>query len=198
MVVWFRSLGLVVRGALQARGTAEHPVIFGGLKARGWKGVFIEGGEGENLLRRCRISGAEFGIRSSRARLVVEDCRFQENTWGVVGEDGQVDISGSLVRASVKTGIAARNSRLAVKGSVITENAAGGFLLEGSPVDHRRQQHRQQRRLGHQDGRPPTEVFAGNNWWGTVAPISRKWSGALSRRIRCCRRRSAPVSPPTL
>ena len=180
VVVWFRSLGLVVRGILQARGTAEHPVVFSGLKVKGWKGIFVEGGEGENLLRHCRISGAEFGVRSARARLVVEDCRFQENTWGVVGEDGQIDISGSLVRASAKTGIAARNSRLAVRGSVVTENAAGGFLLEGSPAIIEGNNIVNNGGWGIKTAGPPTEVLAGNNWWGQVEPdLSEMVRGAV-------------------
>jgi hypothetical protein len=170
VVVWFRSLGLVVRGTLQACGTAEHPVVFSSLKAKGWKGIFIDGSEGENFLRHCRISGAEFGIRSARARLVIEDCRLQENTWGVVGEEGQIDINGSLVRASAKTGIAARNSRLAVKGSVVTENAAGGFLLEGSPSIIEGNNIVNNGGWGIKTVGAPTEVLAANNWWGKVAP----------------------------
>lgn len=170
VVLWFRSLGLVVKGTLQARGTAERPVIFSSLKVKGWKGVFIEDSEGENLLRHCRISRAEFGIRSARARLVVEDCRLQENTWGVVGEDGQIDIHGSLVRASAKTGIAARNSRLVVKGSVVTENAAGGFLLEGSPSIIAGNNIVNNGGWGIKTVGPPTEVHAVNNWWGKAEP----------------------------
>jgi hypothetical protein len=180
VVVWFRSLGLVVRGALQVCGTAEHPVIFSSLKVKGWKGIFIEGGQGENLFRHCRISGAESGIRSARARLVVEDCRLQENTWGVVAEDGQVDIRGSLVRASAKTGIAARNSRIAVKGSVITENAAGGFLLEGSPSVIEANNIVNNGGWGIKTVGPPTEVHAGNNWWGKgEADLSEVVKGAV-------------------
>jgi hypothetical protein len=183
VVVWFRSLGLVVRGTLQASGTAEHPVIFSSMKVKGWKGVFIEGGQGENLFRHCRISGAEFGIRSARARLVVEDCRLQENTWGVVAEDGQVDIRGSLVRASAKTGIAARNARLAVKGSVITENAAGGFLLEGSPAIIEGNNIVNNGGWGIKTVGPPSEVHAGNNWWGKgEADLSEVIKGAVLTR----------------
>jgi hypothetical protein len=181
VVVWFRSLGLVVRGTLHACGTAEHPVIFSSLKTKGWKGIFMDGAGGENLLRHCRISEAEFGIRSARSRLVVEDCRLQENTWGVVAEDGQVDIRGSLVRASRKTGIAARNSRLAVEGSVVTENAAGGFLLEGSPALIEGNNIVNNGGWGIKTVGPPTEVHAGNNWWGKAEPdVSEMIKGTVS------------------
>jgi hypothetical protein len=180
VVVWFRNLGLVVRGTLRVGGTAEQPVVFGGLKAKGWKGIFIDGGEGENLFRHCRISGAEFGIRAARARLVVEDCRLQENTWALVAEDGQIDIRASLVRASAKTGISARNCRLVVKGSVVTENAAGGFLLEGSPSIIEGNHIVNNGGWGIKTAGPPTEVQAGNNWWGQETPdLSEMVKGAV-------------------
>jgi hypothetical protein len=180
VAVWFRSLGLVVRGTLHACGTAEHPVIFSSLKVKGWKGIFIEGSEGENHFQHCRISGAEFGIRSARARLVVEDCRLQENTWAVVAEDGQVDIRGSLVRASAKTGIAMRNSRLAVNGSVITENAAGGFLLEDSPAIIEGNNIVNNGSWGIKAIGAAAEIHAGNNWWGKGdADLSEVIKGAV-------------------
>jgi hypothetical protein len=170
----------VVRGTLQACGTAEQPVVFSSLKAKGWKGIFIDGSAGENRFRHCRISGAEFGIRSVRARLVVEDCRLQENTWAVVAEEGQVDIRGSLVRASTKTGIAARNSRLAVKESVITENTAGGFLLEGTPAIIEGNNIINNGGWGIKTIGAPAEVRAGNNWWGKAEPdLSEVIKGAV-------------------
>jgi hypothetical protein len=169
-VVWFRSLGLVVRGSIQARGTPGNPVILSGTRVKGWKGIFLDGSTGENTLRHCRISGAEFGVRSARSRLTIDDCRFQENTWGLVVEDGQIDITGSLVRASAKTGIAARNSRLSVKGSVITENAAGGLLLEGSPAGIEGNNILNNGGWGIKTIGSPAKIKAGNNWWGKPDP----------------------------
>jgi hypothetical protein len=169
-VVWFRSLGLVVRGTIQARGTPENPVIFSGLRVKGWKGIFLDGSSGENTLRYCRVSGAEFGIRSARSRLSVEDCSFQENTWGLIVEDGQMDITGTLVRAAAKTGISARNSRLSVKGSVITENALGGLLLEGSPASIEGNNIVNNGAWGIKTSASAEKVKAGKNWWGKENP----------------------------
>jgi hypothetical protein len=191
VVIWFRSLGVVVKGALQACGTAEQPVIFSGLNVKGWKGIFIEGREGENRFRHCQISGAEFGIRSTRARIVIEDCRLQENTWGVVAEDAQVDIRGSLVRASAKTGVAARNSRLDVKDSVITENTAGGFLLEGSPAIIEGNNIINNGRWGIKTIGAPAEVHAGNNWWGQAGA---DLSDVIQGTVRTDPLRPAPIS----
>ena len=169
-VVWFRSLGLVVRGTIQARGTPENPVILSGLRVKGWKGIFLDGSGGQNIFRHCRVSGAEFGIRSAQSRLTVEDCRFQENIWGLIAEEGQIDITGSLVRASAKTGIAAHNSRLSVRGSVITENAVGGLLLEGSPASIEGNNIVNNGGWGIKTIGSPAKIKAGNNWWGKPNP----------------------------
>jgi len=170
VVVWFRSLGLVVRGTIQARGTPEKPVIFSGLKIKGWKGIFLDGSGGGNTFCCCRVSGAEFGIRSARSRLLVEDCSFQDNTWGLIAEDGQLDITGSLVRASAKTGISARNSRLSVRGSVITENGAGGLLLEGSPSSIEGNNIVNNGSWAIKTTGSPAKIKAGKNWWGKENP----------------------------
>jgi hypothetical protein len=170
VVVWFRSLGLVVRGSIQARGTPEKPVIFSGLRVKGWKGIFLDGSGGENSFRCCRVSGAEFGIRSARSRLRVEGCSFQENTWGLIAEEGQIDITGSLVRSSAKTGISARNSQLSVGGSVITENGVGGLLLEGSPSIIEGNNIVNNGGWGIKAIGSAAAIRAGKNWWGKQDP----------------------------
>ena len=156
-------------------------MIFSSLKVKGWKGIFIEGGQGENLFRHCRISGAEFGIRSARARLVVDDCRLQENTWGVVAEDGQVDIRGTACGARwPKPASLNAIPGLAVKGSVITENAVGGFLLEGTPSIIEGNNIANNGGWGIKIVGPPTEVHAGSNWWGKgEADLSEVIKGAV-------------------
>ena len=109
----------------------------------------------------------------------------------MVAEDGQVDIRGSLVRASAKTGIAARNSRLDVKDSVITENTAGGFLLEGSPAIIEGNNIINNGRWGIKTIGAPAEVYAGNNWWGQAgADLSDVIQGA----VRTDPLRPAPIS----
>jgi hypothetical protein len=160
----------VVRGTIQARGTPENPVILSGLKPKGWKGIFLDGSGSQNTFRHCRVSGAEFGIRSARSQLTVEDCRFQENTWGLIAEEGQIDIIGSLVRASTKTGIAAHNSRLSVRGSVITENAVGGLLLEGSPASIEGNNIVNNGGWGIKTIGSPAKIKASHNWWGKPNP----------------------------
>jgi len=57
-----------------------------------------------------------------------------------------------------------------VKGSVVTENAAGGFLLEGSPSIIEGNNIVNNGGWGIKTVGAPTEVLAANNWWGKVAP----------------------------
>ncbi len=130
-VVWFRSLGLIVKGQLEILGTQDDPVRLSSIGAASWKGVFLDRSSANNKISYCNISGAEFGFRASKSEVSIQNCQFQDNVWGIVMEESSGEISGSLIRTSEKSGIAARKARLLVKNSVITENSQGGFLLEG-------------------------------------------------------------------
>jgi hypothetical protein len=170
-VIWFRRLGLIVQGRLDVRGTPENPVMLSGLGLQRWKGVFLDAGDREHVLSHCRISGAEFGVRSSRSRVLVDACQFQDNGWALVAEHGALEIRDSLVRASAKTGVAVRNARLLVVGSLIAENGNGGFLLESSTV------HIEGNNIVNNGGGgmriigEAAVVRAANNWWGDSHPV---------------------------
>jgi hypothetical protein len=112
---------------------------------------------------------------------MVEDCSFQDNTWGLIAEDGQIDITGSLVRASAKTGISVRNSRLSVKESVITENGHGGLLLEGSAAVIQGNNIVNNGLWAIKTTGSPAKIKAGKNWWGKENPDpSEMIKGAVS------------------
>ena len=133
-VVWFLKLGLVVKGELQIIGTQTEPVRFASLGRSNWKGIFLDQSHTQNKILHAQISNAEFGLRAADSTVFLQNCIFQNNVWGIVLEDGTAEISKSLIRTSGKTGIAARKAELSVKGSVITENDSGGFILENSKV----------------------------------------------------------------
>jgi hypothetical protein len=169
-VIWFRHLGLIVQGGIDVRGSPENPVMFSGLGLQRWKGVFLDAGDCEHVLSHCRISGAEFGVRSSRSRVLLDSCQLQENGWGVVAEHGALEIRNSLVRASAKSGVAVRNVRLLVEGSLITENANGGFLLESSTVRIKGNNIVNNGGWGIRAMGDTADVRAENNWWGNSHP----------------------------
>ena len=133
-VVWFLKLGLIVKGELQIIGTKTEPVRFASLGHSNWKGIFLDQSHTQNKILHAQISDAEFGLRAADSTVFLQNCIFQNNVWGIVLEEGTAEISKSLIRTSGKTGIAARKAKLSVKGSVITENDSGGFILENSKV----------------------------------------------------------------
>jgi len=179
-VVWFRRLGLIVKGELQINGTEAEPVRFASLGSENWKGIFFDRSQGANLLQHFQISNAEFGIRASASTVNVQNCIFQDNIWGIVFEEGKAEIHGSLIRTSGKVGIAARKARLVVKDSVITENDAGGFILENSEAQIQQNNILNNGNWAIKVVNSTNGVKASNNWWGVDDPEQTEIIGQLN------------------
>ena len=179
-VIWFRSLGLIVKGQLEILGTRDDPVRLASLGASSWKGIFLDRSREENKISYCTISNAEFGFRASMSKVSIQNCQFQDNVWGIVMEESRGEITDSLIRTSTKLGIAARKAQLLVKNSVITENGSGGILLEDSKA--RIEQNNILNNGGWEikvldnKGR----VRAANNWWGGADPAENKIIGPVA------------------
>ncbi len=168
-VIWFRKLGLIVKGELQILGTEEDPVQLAAIGASKWKGIFLDQSIANNTMHNCKISNAEFGFRAFKSNILIENCLFQDNVWGIVLEESKVRINKSLIRTSAKTGISARKTRLFVEGSTISENSFGGFLLENAEVQL------EQNNIANNGqweikAEGSGSVQAGNNWWGKADP----------------------------
>jgi hypothetical protein len=179
-VIWFRSLGLIVKGEIEILGTADSPVRLSSLGRTSWKGIFLDRSRSANKINFCAISDADFGFRASKSYISIQNSQFQDNVWGIVVEESRADISGSLIRTSQKSGVAARQAQIMVKDSVITENSSGGFLLESS-----RAQIMQNNILNNggweikainEKGR----VKAVKNWWGSAEPTVNKIVGPVA------------------
>jgi hypothetical protein len=179
-VVWFRSLGLIVKGQLEILGTRDDPVRLSSLGASSWKGVFLDRSSDNNQINYCTISGAEYGFRASKSKVFIQNSQFQDNVWGIVMEESRGEISGSLIRTSVKSGIAARKAQLLVKDSVITENSSGGFLLEDSRAKI------EQNNILNNGGWEikvldnKRKVKAAKNWWGDADPAKKEIIGPVA------------------
>ena len=179
-VIWFRSLGLIVKGELQILGTRNAPVQLAGLGSSGWKGIFLEGSRSQNKMRFCTVSDARFGLRALKANVAIEKCRFQNNVWAIVLEETNADIATSLIRTCKRTGISARRTSLRINSSVVTENKAGGILLEDSRV---KMAHNnivnnggwQIKVLGSRN-----RVQAADNWWGKQGPANNQIIGPVA------------------
>jgi len=165
-VIWFRRMGIVVRGELRIMGTVDKPVRMAGMGAAGWKGILLDQSRAENVLSNCTISNAEFGFKASGSRVIFQHCLIQDNKWGIVLEETTAEIHESLIRTSEKTGISARKAQLLVKGSTISENGLGGFLLENSParIEQNNIANNGNWAIKVTDSRSP--VRAAHNWWG--------------------------------
>jgi len=179
-VIWFSSLGLIVKGQLEILGTRDDPVRLSSLGASSWKGIFLDRSSGDNKISYCNISGAEFGFRASKSKVSIQNCQFQDNVWGIVMEESRGEISGSLIRTSAKSGIAARKAQLIVKESVITENSSGGFLLEDSLAQI------EQNNILNNGGWEikvldnKRKVKAASNWWGDEDPAKKEIIGPVA------------------
>jgi hypothetical protein len=170
VAIWFTARGMVVRGRVVAQGSAEQPVVFAGLTSKGWKGIFVDGSEADNRIEGCRVSGAEYGIRAVRSRLTVDRCSLQDNGWALVAEEGRLEVSRSLVRASARTGIAARRAEVVVTESIVTENGGGGILIESATARVRASHLLNNGGWSVRAVGDAAEVDASENWWGTEAP----------------------------
>lgn len=179
-VIWFRSLGLIVKGEIEILGTEDSPVRLSSLGRTNWKGIFLDRSRSANKINFCAISGAEFGFRASKSNISIHNSQFQDNVWGIVVEESKADISGSLIRTSQKSGVSARQAQIVVKDSVITENSSGGFLLESS-----RAQIVQNNILNNGGWEIKAidekgQVNAVKNWWGTEDPIKNEIIGPVA------------------
>ena len=169
-VVWFRSLGLIIKGNIQILGTREEPVRLASLGTSNWKGLMFDQSKTANSLSYCEIINAEYGIRASGSNVSVQNCLFQDNIWGIVIDNGTAEVNGSLIRTSKKTAIAARQAQLIVKESIITENNSGGFLLDNSQVQIVQNNILNNGGWGIKALPNQREVQAQKNWWGKVEP----------------------------
>jgi hypothetical protein len=165
-VIWFRRMGIVVRGELRIMGTVDNPVRMAGMGASGWKGILLDQSRADNVLSNCTISNAEFGFKASGSRVIFQHCLIQDNKWGIVLEETTAEIHESLIRTSEKTGISARKAQLLVEGSTISENGLGGLLLENSParIEQNNITNNGNWAIKVTDSRNP--VRAAHNWWG--------------------------------
>ncbi|MBF0284312.1 MAG: DUF799 family lipoprotein [Magnetococcales bacterium] len=166
VVLWVQGKGIVIKGGLEIRGTAEDPVRllgFGG--GERWLGVLVDQAAQPVTLEHFQISGAQTGIKARKSNVTVRHGLIRDNGYGVVAEGGSLDLRESLIRDSEKVGLALKETAGQVSRTLILENRGGGvqvkeaaITLQGNdlygngPWELRN------------DGAAPFQ--AGGNWWG--------------------------------
>lgn len=166
-VLWFRRLGIVVKGELQVMGTPDNSVRMAGMGLSGWKGILLDQSRGDNVLSYCTISNAEFGFKATGSKVKFRHCLLQDNKWGIVLDETAAEIQNSLIRTSEKTGISGRKSQLLITGSTISENGSGGLLLDKSPtrLEQNNISNNGEWAIKVLDGKDPVQAL--HNWWGS-------------------------------
>jgi hypothetical protein len=168
-LLWFKELGMVIRGHIDAQGTPGAPVRFTGPGSESWKGIFIDHSQGGNRFVYCEVSNAEYGLRMTSSEIVLDHSAFQQNGWGIIADGGQAKLTHCLVRTSEKSGVSARNCHLDIEHSIISENQGGGILLQGTQtrIENNSLFNNGEWDLKVMPGK--IQVNAPNNWWGKAA-----------------------------
>ncbi|HWR96878.1 MAG TPA: right-handed parallel beta-helix repeat-containing protein [Candidatus Methanoperedens sp.] len=166
---------ILVRGGIDARGSAAAPITFaaerpGADRGPGWTEILIEDGSRARF-EHCRFSGARQAVHAHRTPLVVERCRFEDNAIGVRFTGDPVAIRRS---AFARNGTALRywESSPEITGNGFEGNGTAVFVREGSArsvlagnnflasADYHV-------KLGESQH---ADVDAGGNWWGSARP----------------------------
>ncbi len=179
-VIWSRNFGIIAKGTLRAQGTFENPVIFSGMGASGWKGILLAKNQGENLFTHCEISGAQYGIRVVDSVIDINQCNFQDNVWAVVLDKGSAKIQQSLIQSSEKVGVAVRNGKLNLTGSVVSENKGGGIMLQAADASIANNNIANNGEWELKVLESADDVVAQNNWWGTATPDQNRVVGSVA------------------
>jgi hypothetical protein len=166
---------IIVRGGIEARGSASAPVVFaaerpGAEGAPGWGEILIEDGACA-CFAHCRFSGAQQAVHAHRTPLIVEQCRFEENAIGLRFTGGPVSVHGS---AFVRNGTGVRywESSPEITANDFSGNATAVFVREGSAGsvvrgNNFRDSADYHVKLGEEQ---LADVDARGNWWGSADP----------------------------
>ncbi|MEO5368610.1 MAG: DUF799 family lipoprotein [Magnetococcus sp. DMHC-1] len=166
-VIWVRGKGIVVKGAIVARGTEENQIRLLSAGAEiPWEGIFLDQTQRPNLFENIVITGARYGINARNSRVTMQHGMVRNNTWGVVMDGGELELRDSHIRDSEKTGLALKDGKGIILANRITDNRGGGIHLRKSEA-----------RIEGNDiyGNVPWEIRnqesgdplkAPQNWWG--------------------------------
>ena len=158
---------ITVRGALEAEGTEDAPIVFVGTEGNessNWAGLIIDGGTAH--LSSCRIQNAETGIHIINGTLNMKDSVIKENRYGLVaqGERTKVTIKNTLVRENDYGMFSSRGAKVDSSGSITKDNKKKD-LFSQKDADYkllREYQLKEKKDISRQYG---DEVLSGDTIW---------------------------------
>ncbi|MBF0154265.1 MAG: right-handed parallel beta-helix repeat-containing protein [Magnetococcales bacterium] len=134
-VVWIRGKGFMVKGGIVVRGTADNPVRLQGAAPESlWDGLFLDQTQQPAILDHLHISGARYGINAHRSRITLHHGVLRNNTWGMIVDGGELELSASHIRDSEKTGLLIKEGKGTILASRIIGNRGGGIHLRNAQV----------------------------------------------------------------
>jgi len=167
-VIWCKGSGIVLQGVIEAKGTQEKPIQFMNIESVPWKGIIIDQSKGNNVFSYCEVFNARNGIRARGSIVNINNCLFQNNTFGMSFEDGTATIKNSIVRTSRKVGISALKSEITIRNSTVSENELGGVLLDLTKAEIVHNNIYNNGKWELKLATPPTSGLfnVSQNWWG--------------------------------
>ncbi|MDT8335718.1 MAG: right-handed parallel beta-helix repeat-containing protein [Desulfurivibrionaceae bacterium] len=172
--------GLLVHGALKARGEVDKRIVFtsaSGDKTSSWLGIQLERAVG-SVLENCDFSYADYGLHIHFVPMEISGCRFLNNNLGIRFRSGPIKLKRSLF-AGNRIGLRAFRGNMEIFENEFRENEIAVFVREGGSgmkIHHNNfsNNERYNLRLGDFN---KEDVDARHNWWGTDKPGEKIFDG---------------------
>jgi len=209
-VIQSKGAPLKIEGRLMALGDEKRLIHFDGAGGGSWPGIhFANVREKENVLRYCRIRGADLAVRCEASSPDIESLEITGNGAGVRIEGAfskplirhctihKNRLSGILVESSARpsirenriegnggAGIEIGNAEAVVEGNTISRNGGSGILLAQARAEIRKNVFCENKPYDVAGDMTGEAVKAQDNWWGTVdvLPILSKIRGRIDVR----------------
>ena len=178
--IWSTGAGLVVDGQLTAIGQSNNRISFDSLSASRWKGITLHESSASSQLENIDISNAEIALNVFQANAKITGLILENNQWGIVAQNSELEIENSLIRHSEQVGLSGRNSQIHLKSNYITYNKSGGAQFEGSLVEASNNAIFANGDWNIRNIDNADYLQLGNNWWGTAKPEETKVIGKVN------------------
>lgn len=178
-LIWSNGAGLVVNGQLDAMGEVENRIRFRSLSDSPWKGITLSNSSASRL-NYVAIKNAKVALNVRRSPVSATGLILEENSWGVVAQESDIEIENSQIRYSQNAGVSCRDGRITLRSNYITDNETGGAQFENSQVSANNNAIFNNGKWDIKNLDADTTLELGNNWWGTSNPAEVKVLGGVS------------------